>query len=157
MRHYVAVQDANGRWFYANEGRHRETGQHGWTPAGACSPRMACPDCDPYGFRGPRVPSEGCGTCKGDGFVAKPDACQGHDTEAEAYEHEKQRLLATSLQFIPDSDTASTQRRCKAAGCNTFTSGHAYVGSYRHWPLCAEHRTREAVEPLLCVGESWES
>lgn len=157
MRHYIAMQDAAGRWFYANEGIHRSTGERGWSPAGACNPKTTCKICDPYGFRGPAKPSADCEPCGGTGWVAKPDPCGGHDTEAEAYEHEKQRRLNEELEFNPDFETAKTQYRCDVPGCSRFTSGSAYVGPYKRWSLCAAHRTRAVVEPLLCVGQSWES
>lgn len=158
MRHYVAVQDGpNGRWFYANEGRHRESGAYGWTPSGACNPFEACPTCDPWGFRGPAKSSDGCETCGGEGRVRKAQPCEGHATAAEAYEHQKQHLLATDLRFHEDYAETKTLHRCEAEGCTAFTSGSGYVGAYRHWSLCATHRTREAVEPLFFVGESWES
>jgi hypothetical protein len=157
MRHYVAVQDAEGRWWYANEGRSRVTGLDGWTPSGACSPTRICPDCDPFGFRGPSRPSTACLTCNGAMFVPKASPCTGHDTAAEAYEHERQRLLDERLTFHDDFAAADTLKRCKAPDCGAFTSGRAYVGSYRSWVLCADHRNRKTVEPLFCVGESWES
>ncbi|MFZ5669144.1 MAG: hypothetical protein ACOY4K_06595 [Pseudomonadota bacterium] len=157
MRHYVAVKDEHGRWFYANEGIHRDTGLPGWSASGACSKRTSCRTCDPYGFRGERIPSEGCVTCGGSGVVDREEPCAGHDTAEEAYEHQRQHLLDTQLQFWPDGDKPKTLYRCEVEGCETFTSGGMSCGSYRTKHVCADHRNREAVAPLVFVGESWES
>jgi hypothetical protein len=157
VRHYVAVQDENGRWFYANEGQHRQTGAYGWNPVGACSPWDPCPTCDPWGFRGPAISSEGCATCAGESRVRKAEPCPGHDSQAGAYEHQKQFHLERELKFYPDSKKADTQRRCQVEGCGAFTSGGAHVGPSSRFVLCADHRNRETVERLFCVGESWES
>ena len=154
MRHYVAVQDpSTGKWFYANEDRHRETGQNGWSPSGACGPFNACPTCKGESF----MTNEPCETCDRKGVIRTSTPCQGHNTAAEAYEHERQHRLDRRLRFHEDLANPSTVHRCKAEGCNAFTSGMAEVGSYHHWHLCAEHRTREIVDPLFKVGESWES
>lgn len=155
MRHYIAVQDSNGRWFYANEGRHRETGQYGWTPSGACTqkPTKQCPKCEGRRF----TENQACDCFYG--LVDDPDAvpCPGHATEAEAYEHQKQHMLAKSLHFWPDVEKPKQLYLCEAEDCETYTSGEAQVGSWFRRHLCAAHRTRETVEPMFHVGESWES
>lgn len=155
MRHYVAVQDANGRWFYANEGRHRQTGEYGWIACGACTqrPTKECPKC-----LGKRFTENMDCDCMY-GRVEDPDTppCPGHATAAEAYEHQKQRILDMNLEFYAHRDDADTLHRCEAPSCGKHTSGFASAGSYRHWTLCDEHQTREIVEPLMHVGESWES
>lgn len=81
----------------------------------------------------------------------------GHATAEEACECYKRYRLDCELTFLEDNPKASSQHRCKAAGCDVFTSGRAKVGAYNVWPLCAEHRTREVVALLFDVGESWHS
>lgn len=80
----------------------------------------------------------------------------GHATEEEACECYKQYLLDTRLHLITEEPaSASSQHRCEV--CKKFTACHASVGPYRMFTLCPEHQTREQVEKLLKVGESWES
>lgn len=80
----------------------------------------------------------------------------GHATEVEACECYKNYILDTRLRLQPqEPENASQQDRCEV--CRKFTACHATVGPYRMFTLCPEHQTREAVEKLLRVGESWES
>jgi hypothetical protein len=80
----------------------------------------------------------------------------GHATEQEACDCYKKYMLDTSLRLTPaEPANASQQNRCKV--CDKFTACHAYVGAYQLFVLCPEHQTREHVESLLAVGESWES
>lgn len=154
MRHYIAVKDGDGRWWYANEGVDRQ-GNAGWAKSGACLPLIVCPDCkDELPLS---TAQKACQTCGGRGLVDDPNPCNGHDTAEEAYEHQKQHILATRLRFLEDRDDARTLHTCAAEGCKVHTSGSATAGPYRHWSLCAEHRTPEVVAALLHVGESWES
>ena len=83
--------------------------------------------------------------------------CPGHATAKEAYEHERQRQLDELLSFSPDQPDASSAHKCRAPGCGVWTTGAAHVGAWKFYQLCAAHRSREFVEPLFCVGESWES
>ena len=156
MRHYVAVQAEDGKWFYANEGRSRKTGEYGWTPSGACSARMACPACKAADRSPLTLECAACETCNGEYMIANPSPCPGHDTKEEAYEHERQRMLAT-VRFNPDLENPRSAHRCKADGCSTLTSGSARIGSWFHPHLCADHRNMETVDKLFHVGESWES
>lgn len=80
----------------------------------------------------------------------------GHATEAEAQACYKKYMLDTSLRLTPkEPENARQLNRCQV--CNTFTACHAYVGAYQIFTLCPEHQTRETVESLYEVGESWES
>ena len=80
----------------------------------------------------------------------------GHATEQEACDCYKKYMLDTSLRLTPvEPVNASQQNRCKI--CDKFTACHAYVGAYQLFVLCPEHQTREHVEAILTVGESWES
>lgn len=84
------------------------------------------------------------------------ELCPGHDTKDGAYEHMRQYGL-DNVHVREDNPKANTQNRCKAPGCATFTSGSVTIGGYTYWPLCSEHRTREVVDGLYEMGESWES
>ena len=79
----------------------------------------------------------------------------GHANEQEACECYKQYLLDNNLRL--DGHTLSDQQlRCEI--CGEFTQGMVIIaGKYNHFILCDEHRTRECVEKLLTIGESWES
>ena len=80
----------------------------------------------------------------------------GHETEQEACECYKKYMLDTSLHLTPEEPAnASQQNRCKV--CGKFTACCAFVGAYNMFVLCPEHQTRECVESLYSVGESWES
>jgi hypothetical protein len=80
----------------------------------------------------------------------------GHATEAEAQECYKKYMLDTSLRLTPkEPENPHQLNRCQV--CGTFTACHAYVGAYQIFTLCPEHQTRETVESLYEVGESWES
>lgn len=80
----------------------------------------------------------------------------GHATKEDACACYKKYLLDTSLRLVEkEPENASQQNRCQV--CKKFTACHASVGAYRMFTLCPEHQTRECVESLLSVGESWES
>lgn len=80
----------------------------------------------------------------------------GHETEQEACDCYRKYILDTSLRLTPEEPVnASQQTRCRI--CNKFTACHSYVGAYNLFVLCPEHQTRECVESLYSVGESWES
>lgn len=78
----------------------------------------------------------------------------GHATEEEARECYKQYLLDTRLRLMTEEpENANQQNRCQV--CKKFTACYAQVGPYSLFVLCPEHNTRECVESLLKVGESW--
>lgn len=80
----------------------------------------------------------------------------GHATAEEACECYKRYLLDTRLHLVAEEPVnASSQHKCEV--CGKFTACNATVGPYRLFTLCLEHQTREQVEKLLKVGESWES
>lgn len=80
----------------------------------------------------------------------------GHATEQEACDCYKQHLLDTNLRLTPEEPAnASQQNRCQV--CQKFTACHASVGPYQLFVLCPEHQTRECIESLLKIGQSWES
>jgi len=87
------------------------------------------------------------------GYCAKEGGC-GHATEEDACACFKRYLLDTSLRL--DREMDGQQLRCQSEGCGAFTSGFADV-DMRTFVLCDEHRTREVVERLLVVRESWSS
>jgi hypothetical protein len=76
----------------------------------------------------------------------------GHATSDEACECYKQYQLDDGLRFGEDS---SSQKKCQV--CEAWTTKRAMVGGYRSFVLCEAHATREEVEKLFTVGESWES
>jgi len=80
----------------------------------------------------------------------------GHATEEEACECYKRYMLDTQLSLrTSEPENAQQAFRCKV--CNAWTSCVASVGAYQIFFLCPEHQTRECVESLYSVGESWES
>lgn len=80
----------------------------------------------------------------------------GHATEQEACDCYKRYMLDTALRLQPtEPENASQQNRCRV--CNKFTACHAGVGPYFLVTLCPEHQTREHVESVFTVGESWQS
>lgn len=80
----------------------------------------------------------------------------GHATRKEAEDCYKKYLLDTQLSLLT-SEPPNAQQQHKCMVCGTWTACFAHVGTYRLFVLCPEHQTREAVESLLEVGESWES
>jgi hypothetical protein len=80
----------------------------------------------------------------------------GHATEQEACDCFKQYQLDTALRLqAAEPENASQQHKCQI--CRKWTACHAQVGAYQLFVLCPEHQTRECVESLFSVGESWES
>lgn len=86
------------------------------------------------------------------GYCAE-DQCLGHDTPEEAQEHYKQYLLDTRQKFYNPSD-GHAMYKCEE--CGTFTMGHVDISNHAIM-LCEKHQTREIVEKLFKVGESWSS
>lgn len=82
--------------------------------------------------------------------------CKGHGTPDEAREHMRQYGL-DNMRIREDNLNAHTQHKCEAPGCLTYTSGSVHIGGYTHFSLCSEHRTRDCVDGLYNVHESWES
>lgn len=80
----------------------------------------------------------------------------GHSTKEEACECYKRYMLDTQLRLpAKEPEKASQAQKCQV--CQTWTACIAMVGSYSMFFLCPEHCTRENVEKLYRVGESWES
>lgn len=80
----------------------------------------------------------------------------GHATKQEACDCYKRYQLDTSLRLQPsEPENATQQHKCQV--CQKWTACHASVGAYQLFVLCPEHQTRECVESLYRVGESWES
>ena len=84
------------------------------------------------------------------------NGCPGHDTPKEAYAHYKQYLLDKQTHYEA-GENAETQHRCQAPGCGAWTTGAAFVGGYEVYYLCDTHRTREHLEPLVIVGDAFET
>lgn len=83
----------------------------------------------------------------------------GHASAGEACDCYKQYLLDFHLKFFPEVSDPKHLDKCQVDGCEVFTSGHGEcgIGFSDHWHLCADHRNRQAVEPMIKVGESWHS
>lgn len=83
------------------------------------------------------------------------EGCDGHPTEEAARRHYTEYLLDNRLQL--DLQLTGQQRRCEV--CGEWTQGLARVDHSSSWPLCDQHRTREAVAVLFgTVGDmisSW--
>lgn len=80
----------------------------------------------------------------------------GHATEQEARDCYRQYMLDSSL-FLPAKEPPNATQAQKCQVCGVWTACIATVGSYSMFFLCPEHCTREHVEKLYRVGESWES
>lgn len=100
-------------------------------------------------------------TCTNDGKVHRVGYCaeagdqgHGHATPEDACACYKRYLLDNRLDL--NRRMAAQQRPCQAAGCTRFTSGLASV-DMMVFVLCDEHRTRETVDKLFAVGETWSS
>ena len=136
MNHSCARQRNDGRWDYTRNGR----------PWGYCCEYRPVP---------PDIPGAEQWNAKLEPLQHKFHT-DGHATEEEACECYKQYLLDTSLQLVAaEPKNANQQHRCQV--CKAFTACYATVGTYRMFTLCPTHQTREEVEKLLRVGESWES
>lgn len=143
MRHYSAIQRSDGKWDYTCG--NRATGY--------------CHDYMPMVEQLAKYMSKQ----QLDNFEANKDkyhSC-GHDSKQEACNCYKQYNLDHYLTFTddkPKSDVSTyvyTQYKCEI--CGDWTNGHADVGYYVRFNLCASHRSREFVERLYSVNESWES
>lgn len=128
-----------GKWRYtsANNGKARVTG--GCVVFGPCE---VCKD-DHETF---------CDTCW-NSRLAVVGTCPGHDTAEEANAHHKTYMLDNRLEL----DRKMSNQMLKCQICKEYTEGMAYVGEWEMYILCDEHRTREVVEGLYQVGESWHS
>jgi ferredoxin len=79
--------------------------------------------------------------------------CPGHATPEEAFEHYRQYILDTRVNY--DGLDQNTQRKC--AVCGEWTQHFALVES-RRYPLCDAHRNREELDKLVIQGNvisSW--
>jgi hypothetical protein len=90
----------------------------------------------------------------------------GHETAEEACDCYKAYLLDIRLHLTRwehkteggEDVLPGVLHICDAPGCTAYTSNHASVGGAGpSWALCDEHLTREVVEGLLTVWESWHS
>lgn len=79
----------------------------------------------------------------------------GHDTPEAARECYKRYMLDSRLRL--DGKMSDQKRMCEAEGCEEWTQGVARVGPMISFVLCDDHRTRETVETLYSVGDSWSS
>lgn len=82
------------------------------------------------------------------GYCAKD--CPGHDTADAARGHYKAHLLDGAIET-----TLSQWSGCRV--CDQPTKKAMLYGSMGLEPLCEAHCNRESLEPLVKVGESWES
>lgn len=80
----------------------------------------------------------------------------GHATEEEACECYKNYMLDTQLSLM-DKEPANATQQFKCKACGAWTACRAMVGPYQVFDLCPQHQTREEVEKLFSVGESWQS
>lgn len=84
----------------------------------------------------------------------------GHATAEEARECYKRFLLDTKLGFNRwEHDTLpGALHICEEPACTEYTAHQASIGGHMLlWHLCEAHLTREVVEGLLVVGESFHS
>ena len=82
----------------------------------------------------------------------------GHETKEEAVACHKAFELDFNLRVREDDPEARSQHRCRFPGCNAWTSGYVQIGAYCIIQLCADHRTREAVEQVYQHGDQrWDS
>lgn len=142
MRHYSARQrQSDGRWDYTCGSR----------PVGYCC------EFKPIAEDGTILPAEHARQWNAKiAPLAGNFHTDGHATEEEACECYKRYILDVDLRLMPEEPKdASSQHRCQV--CKEFTACYAMVGCYRMFNLCPTHQTREEVEKLLKVGESWES
>lgn len=88
-------------------------------------------------------------------FIGKFHA-DGHATSEEACECYKQYLLDTQL-ILQKQENNQSRQGFKCRVCDVWTTCIATAGPYKLFMLCPEHQTRENVEKLLTIGETWES
>lgn len=79
----------------------------------------------------------------------------GHDTVEEACECYKRYQLDNHLDL--DGQMQGQKRKCAVEGCEEWTQGIVTIEGWQRFVLCDEHRTRETVEKLYSVGETWSS
>lgn len=138
-----------GKWHFttANDGH--------IYPTGYCGAYLPCSNCGGVSAGWPEGSKYDCATCYNTGAVVVPVGarCKGHDTPEGAYAHQKAYQLDHRLWL--DRKLSGEQRPCRV--CGEWTQGVAQVGAWWTAVLCDEHRTREHVEALFDVGESWHS
>lgn len=142
MRHSLALQrKSDGRWDYTTNG----------CPTGYCLEYVPLNESD-----GVFSPEMAIAHNKKMLPLIGNYHTDGHATEQEACDCFKKYMLDTQLRLNPaEPPNAEQQNRCGV--CRKFTACYAYVGPYAAFVLCPEHQTRECVESLYNVGESWES
>jgi len=110
-----------------------------------CDQRMFCPKCradiwkDLYN-------DEPCAYCNNLRAVDKLNACPGHDTSEEAYEHYKQYKLEKSETGFDDE----VQKRCEI--CKNWTNRYMTYGDSwwkDQYYLCEDHLTTKYLQEAL--------
>lgn len=102
-------------------------------------------------------------TCRNDDRIwpdgACRDGCAGHDTPEEAYEHERQRLVAM-MEIVALSPEARAYQpgRCESPDACAEPATHRVIiggpGRLESPRLCPAHATREQAARLVTVGPS---
>lgn len=141
MNYLCARQRQDGRWDYTRNG----------LPTGYCRKHVPIPeDGNILSVEFAKKENQKMDLLK-DNFHT-----DGHASKEEACECQKKYQLDAHLRLEKEEPSdASQQFRCQI--CKNWTACHAWVGAYRVFCLCPEHQTRECLESLFQVGESWES
>ncbi len=85
--------------------------------------------------------------------------CPGHDTPEEAYEHERQRLIAC-LQVGGFARAVDVYLPGKCSCCAMVAKREAFVAGQPlgyTFPVCDKHNSHEHIDPLIQVGSSMSS
>lgn len=142
MRHYSArKRQSDGRWDYA-----------------CCGVAVGyCRGYAPYGDDIAAMLGRDTVDCLNAEMEQRKDLyhTSGHETKQEACDCYKRYQLDHELRLHPKQENPSELVKCRV--CSEFCSGYAMIGAYTMIPLCESHCTREEVENLYSVGESWES
>lgn len=81
--------------------------------------------------------------------------CGGHPSPEEAYAHQKRYALANNVEDL----TLMNWTNCGVFECEEPAKGGYLVKGEMPSivPLCPQHKTRETLEDIYSVGESWGS
>jgi len=155
MNYYKAreLMDENGKgtglWHYTCMNDNKV-----W-PIGNCSAWESCKDCSssdlPFKLGGPP-----CSTCDGKRIVRKTTPCPGHKTAEEAEAHYKEYVMA-GVKILGPKQQEWPKNKCHVKSCNKEATHLANVGPCECYELCEEHATKEIVETMVVIGESWSS
>jgi hypothetical protein len=110
-----------------------------------CDQRMSCPKCRADIWRD-LYNNDPCEYCDNLRFVDKPNACPGHASSEEAYEHYQQHKLEKSVAGVDNE----TQKKC--AICGVWTNRYmAYGDSWwmDSYYLCEDHLTIKYLEQAI--------